>query len=168
MNKKIGFIVVSTLFLVIVLFNASLTLAQPDIWDYVNLSAYGTSVNDESETSFNFIVATPPTGSEITNTIYVERTSGLPVENYTRQLLPGETINLVHSRVDVPIVRSVTPASEPDHFNILFEGQARYVQIEGIWIPEFPTILIVPLFMTATLLALIYRRKRTSQNQTTD
>ena len=168
MNKKIGFIVASSLFLVFVLFNASLTLAQPDIWDYVNVSGYGTLVGEEGETSFRFIVVTPPAGSEITNTAYVERTSGLPVENYTRPLLPGEEIYIVHSRVDVPIVRSITPASEPDHFNILFEGQARYVQIDSIWIPEFPTILIVPLFMTATLLAIIYRRKRTSQNQTTD
>jgi hypothetical protein len=167
MNKKIGFIVVSTLFLVIVLFNASLTLAQPNIWDYVAVSGYGTLVGEEGETNFRFIVATPPTGSEITNTVYVQRNSA-PVENYTRPLLPGEEIYLTHSRVDVPIVRSITPASEPDHFNIVFEGQARYIQVDAAYIPEFPTILIIPMFMMATLLALVYRRRRASHNQITE
>lgn len=163
MNKKIGFIFASTLFLVIVLSNASLILAQPNIWDYVNLSGYGTLVDEEGEDNFRFIVVTPPAGSEIINTVYVERNSS-PVENYTRPLIPGEEIYLTHSRVDVPVVRSITPASEPNHFNIIFEGQARYIQIDAAYIPEFPTILIAPLFMTTTLLAIIYRRKRISKH----
>jgi hypothetical protein len=52
--------------------------------------------------------------------------------------------------------------SEPDHFTITFEGEARYVRLNKVDIPEFPPIIIVPLFMTATLLALIYRRKSVS------
>lgn len=158
MNKKIGYLIVFISFFIIASFNVSLILAQPAKWDVVHISAYGTGV-DETDTTFSFIVATPPAGSDIENVIYVEHTDFN--ENYTTILTPGQNVIVSHSQVDDPLLRSIEPASEPDHFIILFDGEARYVRIDSADIPEFQTFMIIPLFIAATLLTLIYKRKRT-------
>ncbi|MCJ7614191.1 hypothetical protein MUO71_05445 [Candidatus Bathyarchaeota archaeon] len=164
MKLKIGFIVASTLFLVIALFNAPLTFAQVGLWDSCQILAYGTNIEEDHEVgSFSFIAAVPPTGSEITNSIAVmDYDSG---ENYTIILSEGDIVLVIY---DTVISMNIEVASEADHYTILFEGSADYVSINSAVIPEFPTILIIPMFMTATLLAIIYRRKRTSQPKTTD
>ena len=48
MNKKIGFIIVSTLFLVTALTYVPLTFAQTTYWDYAKVSAYGKDLDDFS------------------------------------------------------------------------------------------------------------------------
>jgi hypothetical protein len=157
MNKKTGYFIVSVSVLIIASFYISSTWGQLPIWDYVKASAYGTNVDLESETSVSFTVATPPAGSEITNKVYMEWTSA--DVNYTVNLEPGQNVVISHSRVDFPVQRIIEPASEPDHYNIIFEGAARYVQIDQIQIPEFPIYMVIPLFIATTLLAIIYRRK---------
>ena len=70
MNKKIGFIVLLIVF-AITLLNVPLILAQEKLWDRAIVSAYG-ELLAESEPplgSFTFRIETPPTGSEVTNTI---------------------------------------------------------------------------------------------------
>jgi hypothetical protein len=52
MNKKTGFLIGSTMFLLIILFNVPLILAQFEIRDSVQVSAYGTNV-DSQQTTFN-------------------------------------------------------------------------------------------------------------------
>lgn len=156
MNKKIGVIVVSFLF-TITLINIPLILAQFEIWDSVKVSAYGTNV-DSQQTTFNslsFTVVAQPQGSEILNMINASRDNG---ENAIRNLLPGDVVSILYE--DATIL-DLTAASEPDHFSIIFEGSAQYVQINSANIPEFQPILIVPLFMAITILAIIYRTKRT-------
>ena len=59
-------------------------------------------------------------------------------------------------------------ASEANHFIITYEGESRSVTINRRQIPELSLVLMLPMFIGATLLALIYSRKRTSQNQATD
>jgi len=156
LSKKICFLGFSTLVLIIAFLIVSLTFAQ-DEWDYCTISAYGTFLEEPGEYGFTFITADPPTGSEIPNTIYVVRYSS--GENYTNTLSSGDRVQV--SILDAVVdIMDFTETSEPDHFIITFEGEARYVRLNQVDIPEFPPILIVPLFMTATLLALIYRRKR--------
>ena len=156
MNKKIGFIVVSILLLVTVLFSNPLTFAQ-DEWDYCTIYAYGTFSVEPTEYGFTFITATPPTGSEIPNTVSVVRY--FSEENYTNNLLPGDSVQISVFGVVVDIM-DFAQSSEPDHFIITYEGEARYLRLNQENIPEFPPFLIVPMFMTATLLAIIYRKKR--------
>ena len=169
MNKKIGLLFFCTLFLVTALVCVPLTLAQIR-WDYCKVDAYGTNLNDYSDSTtnterFSFTVATPPAGSEITNTIEVRNNDGSG--NFTETLEFGQTI-LVDYLNSVPSRNNVDPAAESNYFIIDYEGEVSSVTINSVDIPEFSTILIVPMFIAATLLAMVYRRKRTSQNQTTD
>ena len=167
MNKKIGFIFVSTLFLVTALMYFPLTFAQDRYWDYAKISAYGTNLDDFATSSTNterfaFTVVVPPSGSEIANIIEVmDNDSG---ENYTITLLVGERVQVNYQNAN-PTENSQNVASEPQHYIISYEGPVSGITINTVEVPEFPPILMVPLFMAATLLALVYRRKRSSQNK---
>jgi hypothetical protein len=167
LNKKIGFIVASTLFLVVALFTAPLSFAQIP-WDYCQVSAYLSFYEEDSTGSLEwtlFTVATPPSGSEVTNTIYVMNSD--TGENYTKNLQNGDSVTIRYDFI-IPIKNTVVPASEPDRYIIDYEGEVSNVILNNAAIPEFPPILAVPLFMTATLLAILYRRKRTSQTKSID
>jgi len=166
MNKKIGLIVSMILFLVIALFSSPLTFAQSAGWAEVQISAYGTNLveGDPVPETFSFTVVVPPSGSEITNTVYVlNEDTG---ENYTKTLAPGDIV--VASYIGMSPQVSIINAAEPDHYIISYDGEATGVSINSTYIPEFSPILIVPMFIAATLLAIFYRRKRTSQNQPID
>jgi len=80
-------------------------------------------------------------------------------ENYTQNLSEG-TVVYVEYQFRSPIQNSQNPASEPDYYVIFYEGEVASVTINRVDIPEFSSILIIPLFLAATLLALFYRRKR--------
>ena len=170
MKLKIGLIAVSTLFLVTALICVPLTFAQTNYWDYAKVSAYGKNLEDfQTSTSnrerYEFTVVVPPTGSEITNTIEVmDDDSG---ENYTINLSVNDVVRVNYQNTN-PSVNSLDPAAQSLHFNINYEGEVTGLTINTVDVPEFPPILTIPLFMIATLLALVYRRKRTSQNQTVD
>ena len=163
MNKKSGFSVALILFLFSALVCVSLTSAQVKNWDYCKISAYGDRLNDYSESTsnnerFEFYVAAPPTGSNITNTIEVlNYDTG---ENYTQNLSANNVV-YVDYQFRNPIQKSLSQAAEPDHYVIIYEGEVAAVTVNRIDIPEFSPILILPLFMTATIMALIYKRKRT-------
>ena len=160
MSKKIVFVVASTLFLVTALVSAPLTFAQ--IFNSVQISAYGTNVIEDNlgAASLEFTVVVPPAGSEIPNSISAHNiASG---ENYTMNCSPGDSITMTFLNMQVDGIR-VQPASEAYHFIISYEGEAGWLWVNGSDIPEFSPILIVPMFIAATLLALVYRRKRTLQ-----
>ena len=160
MSKKIVFVVASTLFLVTALVSAPLTFAQ--IFNSVQISAYGTNVIEDNlgAGSLEFTVVVPPAGSEIPNSISAHNiASG---ENYTMNCSPGDGVMLTFVNLQIDTY-TLTAASEPNHFIIFYEGEAGWLQVNGATIPEFSPILIVPMFITATVLAIIYRRKRTSQ-----
>ncbi len=159
MDKKIGFIGVSTLILVTALFFVPLTCAQT--WHSVKVYAYGTNFleNNLGIGSLEFRVVEPPSGLEIPNTISAINTkSG---ENYTVQLLPDQNIIITYGTFVADSLSIVEGPNSGCH-QISYEGEAGWLYVNGQQIPEFPPILIVPLFMTATLLALIYKRKRTT------
>ena len=59
-----------------------------------------------------------------------------------------------------PSAYTILDGSEPNYKFINFEGRVWVATVNGTQIPEFPAILIAPLFMAATLLALVYRKKR--------
>ena len=149
--------------LVMALMTFPLTLGQTQ-WDNCKISAYGLSVNFEDYSSstsnqqrYEFTVANPPEGSNIINTIEVmDDSSG---QNYTINLQEGQRVYVNYQNWG-PSVNTQTPADDQDYLIILYEGGVEEVQINRVDIPEFPIALIVPLFMTATLLALVYRRKR--------
>lgn len=166
MNKKIGFIVITTLFIVTFLFSASLTFAQRS-WDSCIISAYGTNLDEYNDSTTNteryeFTVANPPSGSEITNTIEViNYDSG---ENFTETLSAGQRVYVNYLDAG-PTLNTVNAAAESGYFIIEYDGYVTGVTINNIDIPEFSSIIILPLFITATLLAIVYKRKRTSQNR---
>ena len=167
MNKKIGFIFVSTLFLAAALMYFPLTFAQDRYWDYTKISAYGTNLDDFATSSTNterfaFTVVVPPSGSEINNIIEVMDTAS--GENYTINLSVGERVQVNYQNAN-PTENSQDVASDPQYYIISYEGPVSGITINSVEIPEFPPILILPLFMSATLLALIYRRNRTSQDK---
>ena len=158
MDKKIAQVLVTLLFLIIVVLNSSITLAQSPSWDWVELSAYWNNFveGDPVPEAFRFNIVTPPTGSEITNTIYVMNNDG---ENYTKILSPGDLISLVHLDCYFD-ERRFDPATEEGHYIINYEGEASNLTLDGSYIPEFSSIILVPLFIIITLLATIYKRKR--------
>jgi hypothetical protein len=88
-------------------------------------------------------------------------------ENYTKNIGVGDFVTV---RWDgyVPEGYSIEMAGDSVHSTISFEGEVFNVAINYTDIPEFSPILILPMFITATLLAIVYRRKRTSKHQRTD
>lgn len=169
MNKKNRFTIASLFILVIAFMSIPLTLAQTE-WDYCKISAYGTGLDDYSTSTSNqdrlaFTVVEPPSGSNITNTIEVkDNTSG---ENYTISLAVGERVYIDY-QYRIVIENYQTPTSDPNLLIIFYEGEVAQVTINNIDVPEFPIILVVPLFMAATLTAIAYRRKNISQTKTTN
>ena len=160
MNKKTGFFIISTLFIFGVLFSVSLSFAQ--YWHYCEIDAYGTDLDDFFEHTINanryeFTVVSPPAGSEITNTIYViNYDTG---ENYTETLVPGQRVRYNYDEC-ISTLNRVTEAPE-GYWTLEYEGDITRVLIDSVDIPEFSTILLVPLFIALTLFAIIYRRKQT-------
>ena len=158
MKVKIGLIVACTMFLVIVLFNVPSIFAQERNWESCRISAYGTEVEEEFEVSLiRFTVVLPPTGSEITNTIEVM--DSVTRENITITLSDGDRVSINYEDV---IYQNIEVASEANHYTISYEGGATFISVNSTEIPEFASIVIIPMFMIATLIALVYRRKRSS------
>jgi hypothetical protein len=60
----------------------------------------------------------------------------------------------------VSTLNRVTEAPE-GYWTLEYEGDITRVLIDSVDIPEFSTILLVPLFIVLTLFAIIYRRKQT-------
>ena len=157
MKRKIRITIFCTLDLFILLFNTPLTFAQ--IFDSVQMSVYATNliVNNLAGASLEFNVAVPPEGSEITNSISARRISN--GENCYVDLLPGDEVLLTYANMLVENI-TVVESSETNYFIIYYEGEAGWLWVNATEIPEFSTILLVPLFITITLLASIYKRKR--------
>ncbi len=164
MKLKTGFIVVSTVLLIITLFNVPSIFAQEQIWEDCQVIAYGTNIFEDHEVeSITFTAAAPPAGSEIPNTISVmDLDTG---ENHTITLSAGDNVLVIYRD---PINKYIEVAAEAGHYTILYEGAATFISINSAAIPEFSSILIIPMFMIATLLAIAYKKKRTSQAKTTD
>jgi len=160
MNKKIGFIFGLILLLVNILFSAPLAFSQTAVWHSVKISTCGKNVieNNLLGASLEYTIVAPPSGSEITNLI--SATNVESGENYTVNLSPDERVALIYAYVIVDKI-IVEPIPESTNYIIEFEGEAWSLMINGSTIPEFPPILIAPMFMIATLLALVYKRKRT-------
>ena len=155
MKLKIGFIVASTLFLVIALFNATLTFAQDNTYACMINVKCTNLVTSETNGFFSFTVSSLVTGT--TNSILaINTTTG---EEHVRNLSLGDTVVVSYSFF------YVTDLDYSAETGILkYTGPADSVTINAAEIPEFPTSLITPLFMIATLLAaIVYRRKHTSQ-----
>ncbi|MEJ2113471.1 MAG: hypothetical protein P8X62_07220 [Flavobacteriaceae bacterium] len=164
MKLKTGFIIVSTMLLIITLFNVPSIFAQEQVWEDCQVIAYGTNIFEDHEVeSFTFTTAAPPAGSEIPNTISVmDLDTG---ENHTITLSAGDNVLVIYRD---PINKYIEVAAEAGHYTILYEGAATFISINSAAIPEFSSILIIPMFMIATLLAIAYKKKRTSQAKTTD
>ncbi|MEJ2105361.1 MAG: hypothetical protein P8X47_12415 [Ignavibacteriaceae bacterium] len=162
MKKKIGIISVFTIFLISLSVVIPFTFAQEDYWNYCKISAYVTNLDDYSSSSTNtfryqFTIAEPPAGSNITNTIEVrDDDSGV---NYTKNLSIGDVVYFDYANLN-PTKNYVNPAEESNYFIVDYEGEIYDLQINNILIPEFSPIFISPIFIIATLLAIIYRRKR--------
>ena len=158
MNVKIGLSVACTMFIVIVLFNVPSMFAQERTWDSCQISAYGTDIEEEFEVNLlRFTAVVPPTGSEITNSIEVmDLGTG---ENVTINLSDGDRVSLIYEDV---IYQNVEVAPEANHYTITYDGGANFISVNSVEIPEFASIVIIPMFMIATLIALVYRRKRSS------
>lgn len=161
-NKKTRFLF-STFLIGLAFMSFSIVLA-PTEWDTCIISAYTVAASfDDYSTStsnqdrFEFTVANPPEGSNITNTLFVmDSGSG---ENYTINLEEGQRI-YVNYQTWNPSVNTQTPAEDSDYLNILYDGGVLEVQINRVDVPEFSPILIAPMFVIATLLAIIYRRRQ--------
>ena len=162
MDKKIGIISAFTIFLITVSISVPLTFAQVDYWGYCKISAYVTNLNDYSTSSTNthryeFTIAEPPSGSDITNTIEVRNDD--TGENYTKTLSIGDIVYLNYENIN-PTKINVNPATESNYFIVDYEGEVLDLSINNILIPEFPSILIVPMFIGLTLLVLFYRKMK--------
>ncbi len=159
MNKKINFAIVLILVFSITLFNFQLTSAQELTWNWCEVSAYGTDLVESQPPvgGFTFIAVAPPSGSNIPNTVLV--INEVTNENYTMDLQPGDELQV--NLMDFEITRyNFTQTENSNNYIIFYQGEAGPVRINRQLIPEFSTILIVPLSVAITLLAILYRKKR--------
>ena len=154
MNKKIGIIIASTLFLVIALFNAPLTFAQDGYACIIDVKCTNL-VTDETNGFFSFTVSTPDTGTY--NRILAVNMS--TAEEHVRNVTLGDTVVVSYSFFYVTDLDY-----SPESGILKYSGPADSVTINATEIPEFPPAIIIPVFMTATLLAIIYRKKRAPRN----
>ncbi|MEJ2281421.1 MAG: hypothetical protein P8X97_05875 [Candidatus Bathyarchaeota archaeon] len=151
MNKKITFITIST-FMIVIAFLPFVFAQIP--FDYCKVSTYGTLISDSS-VGFTMQVTTLPSGLEnITNTLELKNDNSDDI--FTFDLVPGDRLQVIYSGV---MNLRIDPSSEPDHFTFQFEGTTMWTTLNGTDVPEFSPILLAPLFIAVTLLALIYRRK---------
>ncbi|MEJ2281683.1 MAG: hypothetical protein P8X97_07250 [Candidatus Bathyarchaeota archaeon] len=158
MKLKIGSMIVCAICLVIIFSSMPLIFAQDQAWGTCVVDAYGTEVDDEVEAGIlRFTAAAPPTGSNIANIIYVvDENTG---ENFTIILAEGDQVSMNYQ---YPIYKEINAGTEADHYTIYYEGEATFVSVNSEPIPEFSSVIIAPLFLIGTVLAIVYRRKRTS------
>ena len=148
MNKRIGFVVASTLFLFVVL---SIPLAFTQPWTNVDINAQGLDFTAD-ETGFRFWVIEPVSGTP--NVIEVSGTAG----DYNWYVVLNDYVVVSKTGFDIGTV-----SFSADSGHVVYSGPADSVTINAVEIPEFSSFLIVPLFVIASLLVVIVlRRKLTS------
>ena len=151
MKLKIGFIVASTLFLVIALFNAPLTFAQDPVYACMLNVKCTNLVTDEANGFFSFTVSSPDTGTPNLITA-IKYSDG--VEN-SKILSPGETVVVKYSFF------YVTDLDYSAESGILkYTGPADSVTINAAEIPEFPIGVIIPVSLILGTCATIILRKQ--------
>ena len=164
MKLKIGFIVASTLFLIVVL---STPFAFALTWDACIVNGYGKDlVVDETNGFFSFTAVDPFTPAILNVITAVNHASSDSMEVFLSQ---NDTVVVSYTGfVATDLV--LFPTTEPGVlYQMYYQGPADSVTINQIVIPEFPSILIMPLFMISTLLAaIVYRKKMHFTSQTTD
>ena len=153
MKLKIGVLVASTLFLVIALFNVPLMFAQDPVYACMLNVKCTNLVTDEANGFFSFTVSSPDTGTPNSITA-IKYSDG--VEN-SKILSPGDTVVVSYSFF---YASDLVYSTETGILS--YTGPADSVTINASEIPEFSSILSIPLLTIATLLVIIYRRKHTS------
>ena len=153
MKLKIGLLVTSTLFLVIALFNASLTFAQETNYACIVDVKCTNLVADETNGFFSFTVSTPDAGTANRITA-INMTSGY---EHVRNVSLGDTVVVSYSFFYASDLVYSTETGI-----LRYTGPADSVTINATEIPEFSSILSIPLLTIATLLVIIYRRRHTS------
>ena len=163
MNKKTVFFFTSLLIVAFSIIYLPLTNAQAP-WYSVKVSAYAYNLieNNLGGASLEFTVADPPSGLEISNTI--SAINSATDENFTVNLTPGDSITVTYTGNTYVDHVTITDGSESNYYIIDYEGEAGWLLVNGADVPEFQPILIAPLFIAATLLALIYRKKQKNIN----
>ena len=158
MNNKIGAFLISAIALFALLTSACIVFAQP--YDWCIVVAYGTDlVVDETNGFFSF-TAYPDMAPDMANWIVATEVGGDPVEI---NLSTGdEVVVSYHDFVDSDLIRTEDPHA-PGYYRMWYQDLADSVTMNSVEIPEFPMFLILPIFMTATLLtALFFRRKHSA------
>ena len=153
MKLKTILLATYALFLIIVLSHGTLVFAQT--WTTCVVNAQTTDfVVDETNGFFSFTVISPDPGT--TNTITAMKFGSS--ESYEGSLSPGDTVVVRYTGLTAN-----DPVYSSGSGYLYYQGPADSVTINETEIPEFPLFLILPLFMIATLVAVIgYRRKLTS------
>ena len=160
MENRFRVIISLGFMLVIILVVIPLTIAQG--WVDVKISAYGTAVytpyaeHISGGATMEFTVVAPPEGLDVANSISAcDPQTG---EICTQNLQPGDYVYIGVPKLGVDSC-TIEECSESQHYLINFEGQASMLLVNATIIPEFPIALMIPFFILATLLALIYRNK---------
>ena len=148
MRLKIGFLLASTLFLIVVL-STPLAFAQTYYWCVVNAQSTDLVV-DETNGFFSFTVISPNPGT--TNSISAVIFGG---ESYDEFLSTGDTVVVSYTNFtadDLVIF--------PESGHLIYQNPADSVTINTVEIPEFPswTLMLVALTVVAVAVA-IYKRK---------
>jgi hypothetical protein len=161
LNKKKVTIIFLMLIFSITAFNIQNVFSQV-AWYSVKVSAYGTNLieNNLGGASLEFTVADPPTGVDVSNTMCGVLSDN--DQNYSVNLNPGENIIVTYTGNAVVDRISLVDGPDSGYYIIEYEGEAGWLYVNGAQIPEFSPILITPLFMVTTLLAIVYSRKHRS------
>ena len=156
MKLKINTLAIFALTLVIVLSHTHTVLAQN--YDWCDILAYVTDLVNENEI-LSFTVLDPPVDSGITNELHAE----INDEDVEFPISPGDTVVVNYQDVEVTISNLIPHITEGTYV-VTWSGEANSVTINAVEIPEFPSFLTIPLFISATLLAVIvFRRKQISK-----
>ena len=157
MKLKIGFVVASTLFLMVVL-STPFTFAQP--YTNVGVIAYCTDVeHDEAADVLSFTTVTPPEGYAPNLITYWVNQGDNPSQI---SLSPGDRV--VVDYIDNPLSpQQVMMAEFPTasgNYTLSYGGAANSVTINATEIPEFPSWTVMLAALTFVAIAgLVYKKK---------
>ena len=155
MNHRIGAILVSAMALFTLLPSANIVFAQP--WDACIVSSHVTDLEVDETNGFFSFTAVDPLSPGVVN--FVSVANYAKDESHAMNLSQGDAVVVSYTNFAADDL-SVSQI-EPGLHLIYYNGPADSVTINLSEIPEFPAlILILPLFITATLLATIYYRRK--------
>lgn len=122
-------------------------------YQLVIVTAYGRDIIDDPANGILSFTVVESSGESSQVAIDVEKDG---THDILEEFSPGDTVTVTYDPSYLVVNKFFIPDPQnPPNQRIIWEGEADSVTINSIEIPEFPVFLIPPIFLMATLLAIV-------------